>query len=150
MVVKVKSDAIEILKSDHRKVEQAFSEYEKLGERAFVGKKKLADSICADLTVHAEVEEALVYPAFKEAVEEKKALVNEATVEHASAKDLIAQIQSMKPEDELFDAKIKVLSEYIKHHVKEEEKEMFPALKKSGIDLAALGEQIQAMRKQLH
>lgn len=149
MTAKKKMNAIDILKSDHRKVEDSFSEYEKLGARAFVKKKKLAESICADLLVHAELEETLVYPVFKREVEDKKSLVHEATVEHASAKELISQILSMSPEDELYDAKVKVLSEYINHHVKEEEKQMFPALKKSGVDLVAMGEQIGEQRKQL-
>jgi hemerythrin superfamily protein len=101
-------------------------------------------SVQRSLTRHASAEEEIFYPAVRKAVKEGGDLVDEATVEHASAKDLIAQIQQMSAEDDLFDAKVKVLSEQIEHHVKEEEEEMFPKARKSSLDLAALGEQIAA------
>ncbi|MEC5218220.1 hemerythrin-like domain-containing protein [Actimicrobium sp. GrIS 1.19] len=120
-----------------------------MGERAFVAKKKLADAICAALTVHATVEEEIFYPAVRASVPNGKPMIDEATVEHAGAKDLIAQLLSMDANEELFDAKIKVLSEQIEHHVKEEESEMFVRAKKSALDLVALGEQMAARKEEL-
>lgn len=142
-------DAIALLKKDHAEVKAMFKQYEELGERAFASKKKLADKICLELTKHATAEEEIFYPKVREVAEESEDLVDEATVEHASAKDLIAQICSMDPHDELYDAKVKVLGEYIDHHVQEEEKEMFPKAKKSGLDMAELGEQIQARKDEI-
>lgn len=146
MNAKVK-DAVGLLTEDHREVEELFKQYEALGERANAKKKKLADQICTALTLHTMIEEEIFYPAVREGGGETEELVDEAVVEHASAKDLIAQLQEMDPEDELYDAKVKVLSEMIEHHVKEEEKEMFPKAKKAKLDLAALGEEM-AMRKE--
>jgi hemerythrin superfamily protein len=100
------------------------------------------------LTVHATVEEEIFYPAAREIVEEQD-LLDEAEVEHASAKDLIAQIQDMQPEEDLFDAKVKVLGEYIAHHVKEEEKELFPKVRRSKLDLHALGAEMLARKQEL-
>jgi hemerythrin superfamily protein len=142
-------DAIALLKKDHDEVKAMFKEYEGLGDRAFASKQKLAEKICLELTKHATAEEEIFYPAVRGASEESEDLVDEATVEHASAKDLIAQISTMDPHDDLYDAKVKVLGEYIDHHVKEEEQEMFPKAKKSGLDLAELGEQIQARKDEI-
>jgi hemerythrin superfamily protein len=142
-------DAIALLKQDHAEVKAMFKEYEELGDRAFASKKKLADKICLELTKHATAEEEIFYPAVREAGEETEDLVDEATVEHASAKDLIAQISAMDPHDELYDAKVKVLGEYINHHVKEEEGEMFPKAKKADLDLVSLAEQIQARKDEV-
>lgn len=139
-------DAIGMLTADHREVEELFKQYEGLGEGANARKKKLADQICTALTLHTMIEEEIFYPAMREEGDDSGAMVDEAVVEHASAKDLIAQLQEMDPEDELYDAKVKVLSEQIEHHVKEEETEMFPKAKKAGLDLAALGEEM-ALRK---
>lgn len=143
------SDAITLLKKDHREVEAAFSQYEKLGPYAYVGKKKLADKICAELILHTQLEEEIIYPAFLEKISDEKALVDEAQVEHDSAKMLIEEIQQMQADEELFDAKVKVLSEYIEHHVKEEEKDMFPLMKKSKLDLLLLGEKLVKRKQQL-
>lgn len=142
-------DAIGLLTADHREVEQMFKQFEELGDRAKVSKKKLADQICSALIVHTTIEEEIFYPAVREAIKDAEDKVDEAVVEHASAKDLIAQIQEMDPEDELYDAKVKVLSEQIDHHVEEEEKEMFPMAKKSGLDLAALGQEMAARKQEL-
>ena len=138
-------DAIALLKQDHRMVEALFDEFEDAEEQE---QAQLATRICNMLTVHAQIEEELLYPAAKEAFEdeEEEDMVHEANVEHASAKDLIAKIEAMTPEDEEFEATVKVLGEYVKHHVKEEENEMFPALKKTELDLKAMGEQL-AQRK---
>ncbi len=142
-------DAIALLKQDHANVKAMFKEFEGLGDRAFTSKKKLADRICLELTKHATAEEEIFYPAVRAASKEAEDLVDEATVEHSSAKDLIAQIGEMDPHDELFDAKVKVLGEYINHHVKEEEGEMFPLAKKADLDLQAMGREIEARKDEV-
>jgi hemerythrin superfamily protein len=140
------SDAIAMLMAEHKEVKAMFKQYDELGERAMATKKKLAGQICAALTLHAAIEEEIFYPALRAASKDAASLLNEALVEHAGAKDLIAQIEDMDPEDDLYDAKVKVLGEQIEHHVGEEEGEMFPKAKKAGLDLVALGEEM-AMRK---
>lgn len=142
-------DAVSLLKKDHAEVKAMFAEYEKLGDRAFASKQKLAEKICLELTKHATAEEEIFYPAVRDKGDEAEDMVDEATVEHASAKDLIAQIHSMDPHDDLYDAKVKVLGEYIDHHVKEEENEMFPLAKKSGLDMIELGSRIQARKDEI-
>lgn len=142
-------NAVEMLQQDHQKVDKAFEEFHKLGSRAYVKKKKLADSICEDLLRHAQIEEELFYPACREAMKGGKNLVNEAQVEHESAKNLIQQILSMDSNAELFDAKVKVLGEYVDHHVKEEEQEIFPSIEKSNVDLHELGKKIAQRKEEL-
>ena len=145
-----KTDAIELLTADHRKVEKLFKQYSKLveDEASYNEKEALAMTICAELTIHAQVEEEIFYPAARNALDEED-LIDEAIVEHASAKDLVAQLQDMSPDDDLFDAKLKVLSELIEHHVEEEEDEMFPKLRKAKLDMAALGPQMVERKQQL-
>jgi len=145
----VGQDAIALLTADHREVADMFDEFEGLGDRAKSSKKKLADKICNALVVHTTIEEEIFYPAVRAALKSKddQDQLDEAIVEHAAAKDLIRQIQEMDPEDDLYDAKVKVLGEEVEHHVEEEEKEMFPNVKKSDLDLMALGQEL-AMRKQ--
>ncbi len=140
------SDAIAMLTAEHKEVKAMFEQYDRLGDRAKATKKKLADQICNALTLHAAIEEEIFYPALRAASKDAADLLDEALVEHAGAKDLIAQLQEMDPEDDLYDAKVKVLGEQIDHHVGEEEGEMFPKAKKAGLDLAALGSEM-AMRK---
>ena len=142
------ADAISLLKADHRQVEEWFSEFEKA--RSASKKQQLAVKICDALTVHTRIEEEIFYPAFLEATEDKD-MHHEAVVEHDGAKKLIAQIQKMSAEDDYFDAKVTVLSEMIKHHVKEEEQPggMFAEAKKSEMDLIALGEQLLARKREL-
>ncbi len=142
-------DAVAMLTAEHREVAGLFDQYEKLTDRAKVSKKKLADQICNALIVHATIEEEIFYPAVRESAKDAEDKVDEAVVEHAAAKDLIAQIQEMDPDDELYDAKVKVLSEQIDHHVQEEEKEMFPMAKKSGIDLVTLGAEMAERKQEL-
>ena len=142
-------DAIELLTDDHENVKAMFEKYEGLGDRAHASKKKLATEICTELTKHATAEEEIFYPAVRAAGKDQEDLVDEATVEHASAKDLIAQIMEMEPTEELFDAKVKVLSEMIEHHVKEEEEEMFPKARKAGLDMMALGQQIAERKAEI-
>ena len=137
------ADAIKLLKDDHREVKTWFKEFENLDDDA--KKEALARKICLALTVHARIEEELFYPALRKAIDDED-LLDEAEVEHATAKQLIAEIQSMTPDDRLFDAKIKVLGEYVVHHVGEEENELFPEARESSVDLNALGAQL-AKRK---
>ncbi len=144
-------DAITLLTADHKEVKALFKEYDKLvkSESDDDEKQELAEQICLKLTVHATAEEEIFYPAAREVLGEDADLIDEADVEHASAKDLIAQIQAGSPEDELYDAKVKVLGEYIDHHVQEEEGELFPKCKKAGLDTSALGVEIAARKAEL-
>lgn len=145
------TDAIALLTQDHKDVKKLFKQYDKMVEDgAEDGERQaLAEQICEMLTVHATIEEEIFYPAARDALEEQD-LLDEAEVEHASAKDLIAQIQAGSPtNDDLFDAKVKVLGEYIDHHVKEEEGEMFPKARKSDLDLEALGLALQERKTEL-
>ncbi len=139
-------DAIALLKADHRAVEKLFAAFEKAKDDE--RKKQLADQICMELRVHAQLEEELVYPVSREFLKEED-LVDEAVVEHQAAKDLIEQIEGMQPDEDLFDAKVSVLKEQIEHHVEEEEKEYFPQIQKTEMDLKAIGEQIKARKKEL-
>jgi hemerythrin superfamily protein len=142
-------DAISILTEDHAKVKKLFKQYESVKESGSAeDKQAIAAEICAELTVHATAEEEIFYPAVRAAIDDDE-LLNEADVEHASAKELIAQISESSPEDEMYDAKVKVLSEYIDHHVKEEEGEMFPKVRKAKVDLASLGAEIEARKDEL-
>lgn len=140
-------DAIAMLTEDHREVSDMFEQFENLSDRAKATKAKLTEKICNALIAHTTIEEEIFYPAVREAVKEGEDMVDEAVVEHASAKDLIAQLQEMNPDDDLYDAKVKVLGEQIDHHVKEEEEEMFEKARNSGLDLVALGQEM-AQRKQ--
>ncbi len=141
-------DAIGLLKSDHRQVEEWFKKFDTSNRSAT--KQKLAKQICEALTVHTKIEEKIFYPAFIEATGDID-LHHEAIVEHNGAKQLIAEIEASSPEDEYFDAKVKVLSEMIKHHVKEEEQPggMFAEARKAKLDLMVLGEQMAAMKMKL-
>jgi hemerythrin superfamily protein len=141
-------DAIALLKADHRQVEAWFTQFEKASGRS--KKQQLAQNICAALTVHTTIEEEIFYPAFIEATGDQDTH-HEAIVEHAGAKTLIADIQGMSAGDDYFDAKVTVLSEMIKHHVKEEEQPggMFAEAKKSDMDLKALGEELRARKEEL-
>lgn len=139
-------EATAMLRADHKKVSGLFAEYEKA--RTSGSKKELVSKICSELSVHAEIEEEIFYPAVKEALKDKE-LVPEATVEHATLKDLISQVQGIQPDGEMFDAKVKVLSEYVKHHVKEEQNEMFPKARESSLDMKALGARMAERKAEL-
>jgi hemerythrin superfamily protein len=142
-------DAVALLKADHRQVKQWFEEFEK--SRSAKVKQTLATNICKALTVHTEIEEEIFYPAFLRATKDKD-MHHEAVIEHDGAKQLIADIESSSPADDYFDSKVHVLSEMIKHHVKEEEQQggMFAEARKSKkMDLAALGQQLLARKQQL-
>jgi hemerythrin superfamily protein len=142
-------DAIAMLRADHKLVEGLFADYAKA--RSMTSKKKLVAQICAELTMHAKLEAEIFYPAFKHALKDT-ALVPEAAVEHAAMTALIADVEHVDAEGEMgemgemFEARMKVLSEYVRHHVKEEQNEMFPKAKTPRLDLEALGREM-AMRK---
>lgn len=143
-----RSNAIALLKADHREVEQMFESFEKA--RGEDRKKSLATRICSALRVHAQIEEEIFYPAFFEATREED-LHNEAIIEHDGVKKLISEIESSGPEDDFFDARVKVLSEMVKHHVNEEEQRdgLFSKARDSDMDLAEIGEQLATRKAQL-
>jgi hemerythrin superfamily protein len=145
-----KTDATLLLTRDHSEVSKLFKQYEKLAdaEADSLDRQALAEEICLKLTIHATAEEEIFYPAAREAGIESD-LLDEAEVEHASAKDLIAQIRAMNPDEDLYDAKVTVLGEYIDHHVKEEEEEMFPKCRKSKMDLEGLAAQLAERKAEL-
>lgn len=140
------SVAVELLVSDHRNVEALFKQFE--AEEETDGRRETALRICKELTVHATVEEELFYPFVRENIDETD-LVDEAEVEHGTAKDLIAQIESAEEVDDKFDAKVKVLKEYIHHHVEEEETEMFPKLADFKDELDELGQEMHERKLEL-
>ena len=141
-------DAIQLLKADHAEVATMFEKFEN-GRMTAARKQKLADEICMALSVHAQIEEEIFYPAAREVL--KKAdmdLVDEAEVEHGSIKELVAAIEAGK-ENDLFDAQIHVMGEWVKHHVKEEETEFFPKLKKTKMDMAKIGARLAERKEEL-
>ena len=141
-------DAIALLKADHRAVEDLFEKFEKAN--GFERKRKLAEEICLELSVHAEIEEEIFYPACEGKVDDD--LLKESYVEHDGAKVLIAEIATGSPDDEFYDAKVKVLQEEIQHHVKEEEKRLeglFAQARKAELDMDALGEELATRKAEL-
>ncbi|MDP4078552.1 hemerythrin domain-containing protein [Acidovorax sp. A1169] len=150
---KREKDACDLLDADHKNVKKMFKEYEELisskARNAKEARLALAQTICKELTVHAQIEEEIFYPAVRAAIKETD-LLAEAEVEHQSAKDLIAQIQAEPIVSEMFDAKVIVLGEYIDHHVKEERNEMFPKARAARkLDLLALRDQLEARKLEL-
>jgi len=146
-------DACSLLDADHRNVKKLFKAYDELTQSRAAGaaqkKRELANEICMELTVHAQIEEEIFYPALRQALKETD-LLDEAAVEHASAKDLIAQIQEAVDTDDMFDAKVTVLGEYIDHHVKEERNEIFVKARAArGLDLVATREQLETRKEEL-
>ena len=142
--------ALELLMADHRKVEDLFERYEQEKESDEGTRREIAQQICAELTIHAQVEEELFYPWLREQLEDDDMeMVEEAQVEHNSAKDLIAQIEGATDIDEVYNAKVKVLSEYIKHHVQEEENEIFPEVRDQQEELDELGQEMSARKGEL-
>ncbi|MFL6774127.1 MAG: hemerythrin domain-containing protein [Sphingomicrobium sp.] len=143
-----KQDAIALLKQDHRTVEELFAKFEKASGEG--RKQSLAEEISLELSVHAQIEEEIFYPACEGKVDED--LLKESYVEHDGAKLLIAEIMSGGPSDEFYDAKVKVLQEEIEHHVEEEERRMeglFAQARKAGLDMDALGEQLESRKMEL-
>lgn len=142
-------DAIAMLTADHKKVKRLFSEFIKLkDEGGDEQKSAIVEQICNQLKVHTEIEEQIFYPAVRKAIDDAD-LMDEALVEHAGAKDLVAQLADANPKDELYDAKVTVLGEQINHHVKEEEGEMFPKARKAKLDTKALGATMQTRKMAL-
>ena len=144
-----RTDAISLLMQDHREVEDMFKEFEKAKKNEDdEAKSAIVKRVCAALTAHAEIEEEIFYPAVRGEIEDDDTM-DEAEVEHGSIKNLVGQLEDLDPSDSFYDAKMTVLSEYVKHHVKEEEGEMFPKVKKAGIDLAALGAELMDRKREV-
>lgn len=143
-------DAIDLLKQDHDDVDALFKEYDMLAEGDGDGgdRRALSTRICGMLAVHAMIEEEIFYPAARQADVDAD-LLDEAEIEHGSAKELIAQIGAAEVSESLYDARVKVLGEYIRHHVKEEESELFPACRKSEMDMSEIGARLQERKTQL-
>lgn len=139
-------DAIALLKADHVKVLKLFEQFDK--SRTDEKAASLAEQICTELKVHTQIEEEIFYPEARKAIDDDD-LLDEAAVEHAGAKELIEQIESGSPADDKWCAKVTVLSEYIRHHVKEEQNELFPEVRKSDLDLKELGARMAARKKEL-
>jgi len=142
------TDAIALLKADHRTVEELFEQFEKA--RGGASKQKIARQICMELKIHTMIEEEIFYPAFRGKIEDDT--LDEAYVEHDGAKVLINDIEAGSPDAEFYDAKVKVLSEEIKHHVHEEEMQkegMFAQCRQTDVDLVALRDQMMAMKEEL-
>jgi len=143
-------DAVSLLSADHAEVKQMFETYRQLVDENADDEQRgeLARNICSMLTVHAEIEEEIFYPAMRENVDDELTL-DQGEVEHASARELIEQIEGMDPGDALYDAKVIVLGEYVDHHVQEEENELFPQAEKAGIDLDDLGAELAGRKREL-
>ena len=143
------TNAIDLLKNDHRTVEELFKQYEDIKDGTDdATKEELVAQICDALTIHAQIEEQIFYPAARRVLQEQgQELLNEAAVEHQTQKDIVGRLEMAPTSDPLYDAGVQVLSEYVKHHVREEENELFPKVRATDLDLAALGRQL-AKRKQ--
>jgi len=146
-------DACDLLDADHRNVRKMFKDYEELIEsrarNSAQSKMDLARQICMELTVHAQIEEEIFYPAVREAIKETD-LLDEAEVEHQSAKELMAQIEAGAEPDDMFDAKVKVLGEYVDHHIKEEKNELFAKARAARkLDLIAMRDELEARKEEL-
>jgi hemerythrin superfamily protein len=145
-------NALELLKRDHQQVDKLFKQFEDIKEGAEdSAKEELVTQICDALTVHAAIEEAIFYPAARQALpqEQGQDLLDEAAVEHQTLKDIIGRLEMAPTSDPLYDAGVKVLSEYVKHHVREEETELFPKVRASDMDLQAIGQQLEQRKQQL-
>jgi hypothetical protein len=142
------TDAIALLKADHRKVEQLFAAFEEA--KGASRKEKLAREICTELKIHTMIEEEIFYPAFEGKIEQD--LLDEAYVEHDGAKVLVNDIEAAEPDEEFYDAKVKVLSEEIEHHVKEEERPaegMFAQCRKTDVDMVEMRDRLLARKEEL-
>ena len=142
-----KPDALRMLKDDHDKVKDLFEKFQN-ARRDENRKSEIAQTICKELTVHTQLEEEIFYPAVRAAINDDD-VMNEAAVEHGSAKELIAEIEKMSPDEYMFDAKVKVLGEFVNHHIREEQNEMFPQVRKTDLDLNALAERMRSRKQQL-
>jgi hemerythrin-like domain-containing protein len=142
------AEAINMLKEDHDRVEKAFKEFEKLDREDTETVRQLVATVCEELKIHTTLEEEIFYPAVREAIDDED-LMNEASVEHETAKMLIEQLENMQPDDPNYHATFTVLGEYVMHHVEEEEKEMFPAAKKTDLDFESLAQQMKERKEEL-
>ena len=140
--------AIEMLKEDHDKVKKAFKEFEKMDREDTETMQQLVATDCEDLKIHTTLEEEIFYPAVREAIEDED-IMNEAQVEHETAKMLIEQLENMGADDPNFHATFTVLGEYVNHHVEEEEGEMFPQAKKTDLDFEDLAQRMKARKEEL-
>jgi hemerythrin superfamily protein len=145
---KTSVDAIDMLKHDHDKVERAFRDFDKMDRHDAEAVQRLIGTVCDDLKVHTALEEEVFYPAVREAIGDED-MMNEAAVEHETARMLVDQLENMDYDDPNYFATFKVLGEYVRHHVKQEQSEMFPAAKRAHLDLVALGERMRARREEL-
>jgi hemerythrin superfamily protein len=146
------TNALDLLKRDHQEVDKMFHQFDEIKDGASDDEKEsLVTQICDALTVHAQIEEQFFYPAARRALDEEegKDLIDEAAVEHQTLKDIIARLEAAPTDDPLYDAGVKVLSEYVKHHVREEENELFPKVRSSEMDLMAVGRELEARKQQL-
>lgn len=146
-------DAVELLSQDHRKVEKLFDQFKAMKksdkqESNGMSRREIVKTACDMLTIHARIEEEILYPVLRKALDETD-LLDEALVEHTSAKQLISELESMRANEKLYDAKFTVLGEYIRHHVREEEEELFPKARKAKVDFERLGEQLQQRKQEL-
>lgn len=144
------SDALELLRADHDRVQRLFENYTELvtAEADDAEKQQVVEEICLLLTVHAHIEDELFYPAARRVLDDED-LIDEAQIEHDSVRDLIDELLTMKPFDELFDDRVRLLEESVSHHVEEEENELFPLLREAGMDFEALGEQMVSRKEDL-
>ena len=141
--------ALDLLKADHQKISEVLTRFERIRARASAAEKQdLVDWVCTELTIHAAVEEEIFYPAIRRAPDAGN-VINEASIEHAAIRQLVGELARMEPEDDLYDAKFKVLGEYVRHHAKEEENEIFPKARKVEIDLQAMAERILERKREL-
>src|SRR5262245_61477332 len=144
------NDAVSMLMEDHKNVQKLFRDFEKAHEKQDDETcQQIATRVCTELEVHTTLEEELFYPAAREALGEDEELIDEAEIEHQSAKDLISELRAMDGSDSKFAPTFTVLAEYVRHHIKEEEREMFPRVKKAKLDVDALGQEMAARKAQL-
>ena len=150
MSIPNKRDAVALLKEDHKLVQKLFKDFEKLKqqENDTEAKMQLVTVICNELKIHTQIEEEIFYPAVRDAIDDDD-LMDEAKVEHDSAKQTIEELESMQPADDLFDAKVTVLGEYVNHHVEEEQQNMFPKAKRAQLDLKSLGSELATRKQEL-
>ncbi|HWC45521.1 MAG TPA: hemerythrin domain-containing protein [Casimicrobiaceae bacterium] len=144
-------NALELLKHDHDEVDEMFKQFEQIKDNGDdAEKEQLVAQICDALTIHAQIEETIFYPAARRALQEKgQDLLDEAAVEHQTLKDIVGRLEMAPTSDPLYDAGVKVLSEYVKHHVKEEESELFPKVRQSNLDLQSIGQQLTKRKQEL-
>ena len=144
------NDAIRLLTADHQEVKQLFKNFADIKDQESAAEKKseVVKQICAALTIHTKVEEEIFYPAVRQSIADAD-VMDEADVEHAGATILVTQLERMSPGDDHYDAMVTVLSEYVDHHVKEEQEEIFPKARKANVDMAELGARIAERKAQL-